>query len=403
MRLLTLILLCALATAPSPVLSADPGQIFSSILGEIGRQIEREQQRKQLRRLRPLWNACAGGELDACDRAARFPNLNDRARADIARMREAAELRPAYERNFYACQKMERAACQAALAYPYLSETDRVNLQNWQRKADEHHNALAAVHQNQNDCYAGSIAACTAAIGAPHLDASVIAGLERQRAQLQAAERRRQAQERQRDVARAALHRSSQECYAGSIAACTAAISNVLIDAHARRDLETHLADLQRAERQRRTREQQRQAAVRAYLRLRKDCAAGQRQACQSALSHDQVRSGDIAFLKQRDYELAPFTERMVNFFTHADPASASNTGHALTFVLLGAFALVGAGFVTIHVVGKRTSGASPPREPPPAKPFAAEHPTEPTPVAPFPLTGHLPTDVRRVLADANP
>lgn len=93
----------------------------------------------------------------------------------------------------------------------------------------------------------------------------------------------------------------------------------------------------------------------------------------------------------------------MVNFFTHADPASASNTGHALTFVLLGAFALVGAGFVTIHVVGKRTSGASPPREPPPAKPFAAEHPTEPTPVAPFPLTGHLPTDVRRVLADANP
>ena len=64
---------------------------------------------------------------------------------------------------------------------------------------------------------------------------------------------------------------------------------------------------------------------------------------------------------------------------------------------------LVGAGFVTIHVVGKRTSGASPPREPPPAKPFAAEHPTEPTPVAPFPLTGHLPTDVRRVLADANP
>ena len=55
MRSLAAILLCTLAMLPLPAHAADPSDVFSTILGEIGRQIERDRQKKVLKHFRPLW------------------------------------------------------------------------------------------------------------------------------------------------------------------------------------------------------------------------------------------------------------------------------------------------------------------------------------------------------------
>ena len=401
MRIFAAILFSVLATLPA--ISADPGQIFSTILGELGRQIERDHQRQQAQRLRPLWNACARGEVAACDRAARFPNLNNKGRAEIRRMREAAQLRPAYERNFYACQKMERAACQAALAYPYMSDTDRVNLQRWKRQAAQRHDALAAFSRNQRDCYAGSIPACTSAIGQRHLNESAIPGLERQLAQLREAERERLARERDRQAALAMLRLTKRKCYGGSIAACTAAITNAEIDARGRRDLEHQRARLQSAQRQRDARERQRQAAIQEYVGLRNDCADGNRAACTRAAAHPHVRAADIASLEQRARELAPLTERVATLFVASGSDSPDDPGSDAVIILFSALALIGAVIGAVYV-GRNVT----PRASFSAKPASPEAPSDqpvnqPTTAVHFPLTGHMPTDVRHVLLNANP
>ena len=97
MRRLSLILFALLIVGNSPVLAADPNQIFDTILGEISRQIERKQQKKQLERLRPLWTACSKGDVAACDRAARFskPNRSGsrRHRAHARGSRAASRIR----------------------------------------------------------------------------------------------------------------------------------------------------------------------------------------------------------------------------------------------------------------------------------------------------------------------
>lgn len=404
MRFLTALLLCTLATASSPVYAADPNQIFSTILGELGRQIERKQQKKQLRRLRPLWEACANRDVDACDRAARFPNLTDEARSAIARMRHNAEIWPDYERNFYACQKWDRAACQAALAYPYLDDTDRSNLEAWKRVADQRHDALDAFRQNQRECHGGSLTACDAAIRERHLDESVIPDLERQRIWLQAEQRERQAREQQRrnDVDR--FHRHQRNCYNGSIPACDAVISERHLDESVVPDIERQRTRLKAAERQRRALEQQRQAAVREYDQLRTSCTQGDRAACKRAAAHPQVGSSDLAFLEKRDRELAPITERVTNLFAQADLGGSKDAGSsgAVGLALLSVITLLGGVAGAVFVI--RSRGSVPPaRSEPPS--LVAETPApsgdQKTPLM-FPLTGHMPTDIRHAIILAN-
>ena len=46
MRYFATLLFCMLAAVSSPVDAADPKDVFSTILGEIGRQIEQDRQRK---------------------------------------------------------------------------------------------------------------------------------------------------------------------------------------------------------------------------------------------------------------------------------------------------------------------------------------------------------------------
>ncbi len=112
-----------------------------------------------------------------------------------------------------------------------------------------------------------------------------------------------------------------------------------------------------------------------------------------------------VAFFKQRDRELAPFTERLANVFSAisvANGGSSSPSGPAL----LGVLALCAAGL--FYVVRKRAPALPAEREPPSLAPqvqapqVSAEQPTEPATAVTFPLTGHMPTDVRRALAAAN-
>lgn len=342
-RLLTIIFVFLIADA-SPLRAADPNQIFGTILGEIERQIERNQQKKQLDRLRPLWAACSNGDVAACDRAARVPNISDQARAKIWRMREAAEQRPHYERNFYACQKLDRDACVAALADQHASDVDRINLQNWQRTANQQHQqALNGFRQNERNCYAGSVGACDAALAQRHLDD------------------------------------------------------------RAGRQIESQRARIEHEEEQRQLREQQRKAALRDYIALRDACAADQRDACLKAAAHPQVPQADLAFLKRRDRELAPITERVAHFVAGAQAGGRDAPPTVgLVSVLLGLIAIIGAAVGLRHVLRTRAAPAGIQAKEPPG--FGAKPPIQ-APVhssgQTFPLTGHMPTDVRRALFGA--
>ncbi len=91
MRHLSAVVLAVLIGGLSPAHAADPRELFGTLLGEIGRQIDRQQRKQELRHLRPLWTACSNGDIAACDRVAQFPNLTDQARDQLWRMREAAE------------------------------------------------------------------------------------------------------------------------------------------------------------------------------------------------------------------------------------------------------------------------------------------------------------------------
>ena len=101
--------------------AADPQQLFGAILGEIQGQIQRKQQRRIRKRLQPLWQACAKGDVNACDAAATY-SLNSQSRANLVRMRDLAVRRPQFERDWHACQNKDVAACRAALNYPALTD-----------------------------------------------------------------------------------------------------------------------------------------------------------------------------------------------------------------------------------------------------------------------------------------
>lgn len=304
MRSFKIIFLCALLFAPSPAFSADPSDLFSTILGEFGRQVERQQRMKQLKRLQPLWDACGRGDVAACDEAARFPGLNAQGRDDIARMRETAEKRRMYERHFNDCQKLDFAACQAALVDPHTSEADRQNLRRWQRQARQRRDDLDEFRQNENDCKAGTLAACDAAIAARHLDEAAAGYLEQVRAWFRERKHEREVAEREQ-AARAALDREKRDCFDGVINACTAAIANALTNAPDRHNLERQLARLQAAERDRQAREREWQAALAALDRDKRNCFRGSIDACTAAMANNEIDARSRRTLQDRRIGLA--------------------------------------------------------------------------------------------------
>jgi hypothetical protein len=247
---------------------------------------------------------------------------------------------------------MDRSACQAALAYRYGSDVDRANLQKWQRAANrQHQQSLAQFRRNERNCYGGSVRACDAALTQRQLNESAATGIQRQRTQLLYAEEQRQRQEQERQ-----------------------------------------------------SRERQRQAALREYRALRERCVAGQRTACQNAVAHPQVPQADIAFLNRRDRELAPITERVVAFVSDTQsgsPILGAATG-GLLFPVLALLALIAAVVSVGRILRYRVTPArSSTDEPPELAPKPSVEPPAPFGGQMFPLTGHMPTDVRRALYGA--
>lgn len=405
MRIFLFILFCTLTTAAVPVYAGDPSQVFSTIIGEIGRQIEQKQKKELLKRLRPLWNACAKGDIAACDRAAAFPNLTNQARSEIARMRHHnAEIRPDFERNFHDCQTSDSAACQKALDYPYLSDTDRRKLQSWKQAAEQHNDALAAFQKMQRDCYAGSLRACNLAISESFADESALIQLGRQRDKLQRQQDERRAREKKRQATVAKFRRHQRSCNAGLIVACDVAIKLSHVDERAREDLKRQRAKLKSVERKRRAQEEWRQAEIRQYNGLREECIEGNRAACQSAARHARVSPADLDLFEKRSRELAPVTERVSNFFAQSNIAVSKSikTNDALTVALLGVIALLSA-VVAILVVKRNRGSAQPPlNELPVLNPKPSQPSVDDSTEHLFQLTGHMPTDIRHAITLAN-
>ena len=198
--------------------AADGRQIFDFLAGQIGQEIERDQQRQFQRQeqnrirqqqrehtraynqLLPQWNACFGGDLAACDRASASPILSfeDRQRlinaraSAIERVRQqtqerervAAQQRQADEqaqreaeisRSFERCQSFDVGGCEVVLASAFANADQRVRVMGWKASAEE-------FEVLRNACQGGSAGACDQALASPVADAAAQADLRRWRA-----------------------------------------------------------------------------------------------------------------------------------------------------------------------------------------------------------------------------
>lgn len=310
-----------------PVRARDVSGIVGAILGEFGRQIELDQQRQLQKQIRPVWNACANGNVQACDAAATYP-LNPYGRAELARMRDAAVRRPAFEQNWSACQRSDIVACNAALTFPYLNQQDRASLINW-----------------------------------------------RQQAMLAAQEQTRKFNEFKRLV---------DWCSNGRVSACDAALQHSMIRPESREIINRKKRELEQA--------MLRDVARRAYLGMKTNCLEGDRDACVSALKTRFVPSSDRVLLERKRDELTPLADRVLAL---VDKFPRPKNGDKLARIALGlsfATLIVVAMIGLIRNLSQSLSSDS-------TDPFNVSA-TPANLSAEFPLTGHTPTDVRRVLAE---
>lgn len=111
-----------------------------------------------VRRLEPLWRACAIGDVGACRAAANFP-LNAQGRRALQENLVRAQMQwQTFEQNWYQCHAGSADACDAALAYPLATGRDTLllwrntaienaRLERERREAEEHARAQAARSQ----------------------------------------------------------------------------------------------------------------------------------------------------------------------------------------------------------------------------------------------------------------
>lgn len=434
--------------------AADPKDIFGAILGEIGKQVQRQQERKLNKRLRPLWQACAEGNVAACDQAASFP-LNRQGRQQLRLMRELAVERPNYERNWFACQKMEAGACAAALRYQGASENDRRKLRQWYRQANEKQQRFQAEQQRRlqtrHDCFARRLmSACSELLSGSSLSFNDKVRITNMRRELVAEEQRQRAL----DANRIAFQALARSCFNGQLVQCWDAISHPGANNSQRQRLIAHrdklLADLESQRRKlaqerkakqlqadciRRNvlascrealsssalaandrselleqfqkltvaRQQQdaaaaaRKAERRRFVKLRTDCmSVGLKSACLTAASHNLATQQDRNEFEAKHYQLLSFPEQVMA--TVANAASDLNWNAPTRAVpllpmllgLAGGALLLGLTLIWF----RRRQDAYPPeqRNPDP------EEVSPPALATALPLTGHLPTDVRHVL-----
>lgn len=181
----------------------DGRQIFDFLAGQIGQEIEREQQRQfqaeEQRRVRqqqrdhnraykqllPNWHACFGGDVAACDRAlsSAILSFEDRqqllaARAgtiervrheEAERERVAEQQRRAaaqaqrdaeVERSYARCQNFDAGGCEAVLASPHADTSQRTQVMGWKASAHDYETW-------HRECQNGSVSACDQALASP--------------------------------------------------------------------------------------------------------------------------------------------------------------------------------------------------------------------------------------------
>lgn len=494
--------------------AADPQQLFGAILGEIQGQIQRKQQRRIRKRLRPLWQACAKGDVDACDAAATY-QLNTQSRANLVRLRDLAVRRPQFERDWHACQNKDVAACRAALNYPALNEQGRRTLRAWRRRAIDAEGQAAkrrAYIDLRYDCLANNtLRACVKALGYAGIDAEERGKLTARRQQIlyqqeatqekrhQQAKKREQyrlrtscferhnmsacsdllagsslsyqerskidelrkqlisKQQRQRanEAARAAFQALAQKCFDGQLYGCRDAISHrgatstdrsrliakrdqILAQNEARehrlarqrkvqrlqaaclqRDQLEHcrevltsstLSEQDRAvvvrqfselvirQQRRATAKAARKAEQQRFDKLRSECLTGNiKAACVAAAEHHLASQPERTKFERKRYELLSLPEQLMSTFVKATGSEDWKPPGDLAPHLIFGLGMAGAAFLICYaiMIFNRKRATQPSRQPE----IPAEEPVLTTPFAKsFPLTGHLPTDVRQVL-----
>jgi hypothetical protein len=388
--LLSLIFLMGASSAQA----ADPKELFGAILGQIEGHIQRKQQRNFRKRIKPYWQACARGDVDACDRAETFP-LSPQSRAQLERMRELAIGRPEYERNWYACQKMDIAACSAALRFPGAAANDRRSLHGWLRRASEQQRReQASQHEQQklrSQCLVYRVmSACSELLASSSLSQVDRSRVYQLREQLLAKQRR----ERAAEASRVAFQALARKCFDGQLHACQDAISHPGA-IHTDKLRLIAKRDQVRAENDARER---RLADQREFSRLKTDCfSSNLKNACVAAAEHRLASQMERRRFERKQYELSSLPEQLMSLFAKATSGAGWTLEDNLVPILIIVLCILGAAVMVgyaIRVLRRRRSNPppSPPKVPVPEPVLAAPFTTT------FPLTGHLPTDVRQVL-----
>lgn len=435
--------------------AADAKDLFGALLGQIENQIQRKQQRQFRKRLRPLWQSCAKGNVDACDAAARFP-LNRQDRVQLERMRTIAVQRPEFERNWHACKNLNADACRAALRYPVLNAQGRQTLNVWRQRAiaSDRQTARQRTYLGLRfDCLTNdALRACNNALGYSNLDREERAKLTARRRQI--LDQKTQ-HEQANDAPRRALQALMQQCFSGRLSGCRDAISHSLATQTDRQrliakrdqiftDTETRARRLSETRRARRLQAdcmhqdnlascrkllgasaliaKDRSAIVRQFSQLvirqeRKEKAEAARQAeqqrfnqlhsnclsdevktaCVAAAEHRLASQSERSRFRRKEYELSSLPEQLVATFAKAASDGGLKAPTGLTPILVIALGIAGVGalvgYLVLLVKRMPIAGSDRPpeqraKEPEFATAFASD----------FPLTGHLPTDVRQVL-----
>lgn len=390
----SIILSLIFLTSSTSAQAADPKELFGAIIGEIQGHIERKQQRKFRKRLKPYWQACARGDVDACNTAETF-RLNPQNRARLERMRELAIGRPEYERNWYACQKMDAAACSAALRFPGAAAKDRSSLQGWLQQATQQQRRVQADQQEQQKLRSHCLEYRVIDACSELLASSSISQVDRSRVyQLRGQLLAKQQRERAAEASRVAFQALARKCFDGHLHSCQEAVSHsgaISSDKHrliTKRDQILTENDA----RERRLAEQ------RKFSRLRSDCfASNLKIACVAAAEHRLASQTERRRFERKQYELSSLPEQLMSSFTKATSGAGWTLPPNLAPMLIIALCFAGAAAMVgyaIRLLRRRRT------KPPPLPPRAlAEEPVLAAPFAStFPLTGHLPTDVRQVL-----
>ena len=388
-----ILLSSALCLHSYSVHAADSKDIFGNILGEISRQIERKQHKKQQRRLQPLWQACASGDVAACDKAAEYP-LTPQSRQDLARMRDIAVRRPQFQRDWITCQQFDITACNAAMEFPGLVARDRAQLRIWRRTATQRelqeHRAQAdqlrlkrEYRQLQDSCLV---------LGRPnncHQAANHKLATERDR---QRFNRKRTAIARKSE-----FQRLRTACFAGNTNSCRLAKRHRAASTGDRVALKAQEKKLI-AEAQA---HQQREHDRRAFANLRHGCLEkNELAACQVAAAHHLASAKIRETFRQKEWELSSLTQQALSFL--ADDTSALRTSSlsstslivgalTLPLVILAIFQLLRNLLPKLALIRRSEPNGLPENDRSDTRPEVPFF-------TPIPLTGHMPTDVRRVL-----